>query len=192
MFPPGESDAYRTELGLPLRDGELGYDVEFAKRPPAQWWRDVHASLVSSGRAEELGMIEAVQRPGDTIFVPRGCVHLPSTRQPCARTYTRALPVPLRAHARTHTHTHTHTCACTHTHTNTNTITIQYSRHASLCLATTTIKQVAPRGSQPRLDGCHHCKPDPPRHAPECPSRHAGKVSKVCVTVGACDSQVAP
>eukprot|EP00038_Savillea_parva_P026521 m.54869 g.54869 ORF g.54869 m.54869 type:complete len:437 (+) comp7562_c0_seq1:209-1519(+) len=72
MFPPGESDAYRAELGLPTGENP---GVSFAKRPPAVWWRDVHAKLVCSGRATELGMIEAVQRPGDTIFVPRGWHH---------------------------------------------------------------------------------------------------------------------
>jgi histone arginine demethylase JMJD6 len=72
IFPPGESDEYRAELGLPVGANQ---GVAFAKNPPAVWWRDVHAKLVQSGRAKELGMLEAVQRPGDTIFVPRGWHH---------------------------------------------------------------------------------------------------------------------
>ena len=172
MFPPGESDAYRAELGLPLRDGELGYDVEFAKRPPTLWWRDVHASLVTSGRAEELGMIEAVQRPGETIFVPRG--------------YVMSSQQHYDTHSHTHTHTHTHTSSHTHTHIHSH---IYLLTRSNIHLMP---PQVAPCGSQPRLDSSHHSKHDPPRDAPGCPPRHARKVPTIRCAVGTRYSREAP
>tara|TARA_B100000795_G_C22709586_1_gene402973 strand:+ start:125 stop:532 length:408 start_codon:yes stop_codon:yes gene_type:complete len=45
------------------------------REPPGYWWQDTYPELVRSGRAAELGMLEAVQGPGDTIYVPQGWHH---------------------------------------------------------------------------------------------------------------------
>ncbi|CAK9116599.1 unnamed protein product [Durusdinium trenchii] len=41
--------------------------------PPAYWWLDHYPRLAE--RAQELGMVDIIQRPGDTIFVPSGWWH---------------------------------------------------------------------------------------------------------------------
>jgi len=45
------------------------------REPPGYWWQDTYPELLRSGRAAELGMLEAVQGPGDTIYVPQGWHH---------------------------------------------------------------------------------------------------------------------
>mmetsp|Transcript_81171 Transcript_81171/g.143585 ORF Transcript_81171/g.143585 Transcript_81171/m.143585 type:complete len:487 (-) Transcript_81171:18-1478(-) len=70
LFPPGDSDEYRARIGAPPRSG-WGGDAP----PPAYWWLDVLPKLKSSGAAEDLGLVECVQRPGETIYVPYGWWH---------------------------------------------------------------------------------------------------------------------
>eukprot|EP00928_Gymnodinium_smaydae_P086711 TRINITY_DN71156_c0_g1_i1.p1 TRINITY_DN71156_c0_g1~~TRINITY_DN71156_c0_g1_i1.p1 ORF type:complete len:432 (+),score=68.96 TRINITY_DN71156_c0_g1_i1:51-1346(+) len=70
LFPPGDSDEYRERIGAPPRAGRKG-DAP----PPANWWLDVLPRLKETGADKELGMIECVQRPGETIFVPYGWWH---------------------------------------------------------------------------------------------------------------------
>lgn len=65
LFPPGDSDGYRKTIGA-LND--------YQDTPPAYWFLDVLPSL--KARAKELGMIECIQRPGQTIFVPAGWWHI--------------------------------------------------------------------------------------------------------------------
>eukprot|EP00929_Paragymnodinium_shiwhaense_P065252 TRINITY_DN32730_c0_g1_i1.p1 TRINITY_DN32730_c0_g1~~TRINITY_DN32730_c0_g1_i1.p1 ORF type:complete len:407 (+),score=107.09 TRINITY_DN32730_c0_g1_i1:70-1290(+) len=69
LFPPGDSVEYRTRIGALSKT--MGGDA----KPPAYWWLDVLPELRSSGAADELGMIECVQRPGETIYVPFGWWH---------------------------------------------------------------------------------------------------------------------
>jgi len=69
LFPPGDSDEYRQRIGAVPRSGEGG------GAPPAYWWLDVLPRLRESGEDKELGLIECVQRPGETIFVPSGWWH---------------------------------------------------------------------------------------------------------------------
>ena len=45
------------------------------REPPGYWWQDTYPELLRSGRAAELGMLEVVQGPGDTIYVPQGWHH---------------------------------------------------------------------------------------------------------------------
>lgn len=71
LFPPGDSDEYRKQIGAPPRGGWQGGDAP----PPANWWLDVLPQLRASGADRELGLIECVQRPGETIFVPHGWWH---------------------------------------------------------------------------------------------------------------------
>lgn len=70
LFPPGDSEDYRTRIGASSLRDDRG-DV----KPPAYWWLDVYPELLASGAAKELGMLEYVQRPGETIFVPFGWWH---------------------------------------------------------------------------------------------------------------------
>mmetsp|Transcript_13620 Transcript_13620/g.43066 ORF Transcript_13620/g.43066 Transcript_13620/m.43066 type:complete len:428 (+) Transcript_13620:33-1316(+) len=69
LFPPGDSEDYRGRIGANCRT--MGGDAQ----PPANWWLDTLPALRVSGEGEELGMIECVQRPGETIFVPFGWWH---------------------------------------------------------------------------------------------------------------------
>eukprot|EP00411_Alexandrium_monilatum_P020745 CAMPEP_0175221588 /NCGR_PEP_ID=MMETSP0093-20121207/20383_1 /TAXON_ID=311494 /ORGANISM="Alexandrium monilatum, Strain CCMP3105" /LENGTH=445 /DNA_ID=CAMNT_0016515143 /DNA_START=44 /DNA_END=1378 /DNA_ORIENTATION=+ len=69
LFPPGDSEEYRSRIGASCRT--MGGDAQ----PPAYWWLDTLPALRESGAAEELGMLECVQRPGETIFVPFGWWH---------------------------------------------------------------------------------------------------------------------
>ena len=65
LFPP---ECTTAELGMAVLERQV-------REPPGYWWRDVYPELVASGRAERLGMVEAVQYPGDTIYVPQGWHH---------------------------------------------------------------------------------------------------------------------
>lgn len=65
LFPPGDADEYRAALGAA---------EEYQNAPPACWFLDVYPGL--RDRAQELGMIECIQRPGETIFVPAGWWHI--------------------------------------------------------------------------------------------------------------------
>jgi hypothetical protein len=50
---------------------------EYKKIPPAYWWVDVYGRIKRrSGEDAALRMIECVQHPGDTIFVPAGWWHV--------------------------------------------------------------------------------------------------------------------
>lgn len=55
-------------MGLPEGDVCMGKVAS----PPMTWWLEKYPRLKESGMAKELGMIECLQRPGDTIYVPAG------------------------------------------------------------------------------------------------------------------------
>ena len=65
LFPP---ECTTSELGMAALEQQV-------REPPGYWWQDVYPKLVASGRAGQLGMVEAVQGPGDTIYVPQGWHH---------------------------------------------------------------------------------------------------------------------
>lgn len=69
LFPPGTSQEYVAQIGATCKG--MGGDA----KPPAYWWLDVLPELRASGAAAELGMVECVQRPGETIYVPYGWWH---------------------------------------------------------------------------------------------------------------------
>lgn len=69
LFPPGHDPAYLREIGVVCEDSMS------TPEPPTHWWTDVYPGLAGSGRARELGMVECIQRPGDTIYVPQGWWH---------------------------------------------------------------------------------------------------------------------
>jgi len=58
-FPPGNDDQYKAMLGA---------SEEYQKTPPAYWFMDVYPFLKQN--QEDLGMVEFIQRPGETVFVP--------------------------------------------------------------------------------------------------------------------------
>jgi len=72
LFPPGQSDEYKSRIGV---EGASRTSMGGRGNPPANWWLDVLPRLKEDGSAEELGMIELVQRPGETIYVPDGWWH---------------------------------------------------------------------------------------------------------------------
>mmetsp|Transcript_57595 Transcript_57595/g.168713 ORF Transcript_57595/g.168713 Transcript_57595/m.168713 type:complete len:338 (+) Transcript_57595:39-1052(+) len=64
LFPPGDAVEYLRKLGV---------DDRGSQRPPAYWFLDVLPRLREAG--QDLGMVECIQRPGETIFVPAGWWH---------------------------------------------------------------------------------------------------------------------
>lgn len=52
----------------------LGAVEEYQKTPPTYWFLDVYPELKKNAQA--LGMVEYIQRPGETIFVPPGWWHI--------------------------------------------------------------------------------------------------------------------
>merc|ERR1719198_1016248 len=73
LFPPGNEAAYCSRFGA-VPNGTMG-SLTSQGSPPAYWWLDVLPELKKSGADQELGMIECVQRPGETIYVPYGWWH---------------------------------------------------------------------------------------------------------------------
>lgn len=70
LFPPGSAEEYLRTIGV---SGNYGSDGSAS--PPAYWWLDVLPRLRATGEDRELGLVECVQRPGETIFVPAGWWH---------------------------------------------------------------------------------------------------------------------
>lgn len=62
LFPPGSDRHYLEQIGA---------TVGRKTTPPLYWWLDVFPTLPGS----ELGMIEVLQEPGETIYVPQGWWH---------------------------------------------------------------------------------------------------------------------
>jgi len=60
LFPPGTDEEYINQLQV----------AAYAKMPAAYWWQDVVTNMKPN-----LGMIECIQNPGETIFVPAGWWH---------------------------------------------------------------------------------------------------------------------
>jgi len=60
LFPPGTDEAYIAQLQV----------ESYAKKPATYWWQDVVPKLDPN-----MGMIECIQNPGETIFVPAGWWH---------------------------------------------------------------------------------------------------------------------
>jgi len=60
IFPPGTDEKYLKTLGT----------SSYSKTPATYWWQDIAPNI---GSAE--GMIECIQGPGETIFVPAGWWH---------------------------------------------------------------------------------------------------------------------
>uniref|UniRef100_A0A6B2LAT7 JmjC domain-containing protein n=1 Tax=Arcella intermedia TaxID=1963864 RepID=A0A6B2LAT7_9EUKA len=60
MFPPGTDERYLEELGTKA----------YSKTPATYWWQDIAPKL-----RKDIGMVEVVQKPGETIFVPSGWWH---------------------------------------------------------------------------------------------------------------------
>mmetsp|Transcript_127761 Transcript_127761/g.361633 ORF Transcript_127761/g.361633 Transcript_127761/m.361633 type:complete len:357 (+) Transcript_127761:53-1123(+) len=65
LLPPGTSEEYKALLGI--------VDA-YARVPPAYWFMDVYPGLKRNEAS--LGMVECIQNPGDTIFVPAGWWHI--------------------------------------------------------------------------------------------------------------------
>jgi histone arginine demethylase JMJD6 len=60
LFPPSADEKYTKELGV----------KEYSKQPSTYWWKDILPNL-----SAEKGIIECIQNPGETIFVPAGWWH---------------------------------------------------------------------------------------------------------------------
>jgi len=71
LFPPGSDPQYMQRIGVAGASTSMGS----CGQPPAYWWLDVLPRLRAERAEEELGMIECVQRPGETIYVPDGWWH---------------------------------------------------------------------------------------------------------------------
>lgn len=65
LLPPGDDPQYKALLGA---------SEESYKTPPAYWFTDIYPKLKNS--QEELGMLEYIQMPGETMFVPAGWWHI--------------------------------------------------------------------------------------------------------------------
>eukprot|EP00746_Dinoflagellata_sp_MGD_P102597 gnl/MRDRNA2_/MRDRNA2_42040_c0_seq1.p1 gnl/MRDRNA2_/MRDRNA2_42040_c0~~gnl/MRDRNA2_/MRDRNA2_42040_c0_seq1.p1 ORF type:complete len:461 (+),score=114.76 gnl/MRDRNA2_/MRDRNA2_42040_c0_seq1:31-1413(+) len=70
LFPP----SVRSEE---LQNASANSDKEgYREIPPSYWWLDVYQKLIADpARAAELGMLEVIQGPLDTIFVPPNWWH---------------------------------------------------------------------------------------------------------------------
>ncbi len=68
LFPPVDSQGM-VDMGVE-QDG-----ARVKRTPPCLWWEEVYPTIVANGSAEKYGMIECIQEPGDTIFVPEGWWH---------------------------------------------------------------------------------------------------------------------
>jgi len=60
LFPPGFDADYLEQLKIQA----------YSKKPPSYWWQDIAKTLPA-----DIGMIECIQKPGETIFVPAGWWH---------------------------------------------------------------------------------------------------------------------
>jgi len=60
LFPPGTDEEYIQQL----------QGATYAKKPATYWWQDVVPNIKPN-----MGMIECIQYPGETIFVPAGWWH---------------------------------------------------------------------------------------------------------------------
>jgi len=58
IFPPGPDKIDRLSIN------------SYAKKPTTYWWQDV-----LPGVSDDMGMIECIQNPGETIFIPAGWWH---------------------------------------------------------------------------------------------------------------------
>jgi len=61
LFPPGTDEEYLKELGI----------KEYSKKPSTYWWQDIVPKLPPN-----IGMMECIQYPGETIYVPAGWWHV--------------------------------------------------------------------------------------------------------------------
>ena len=67
LFPPSDDVTFKANIGAPTKDDKHA--------PPAYWWLDIYPKLKASGMDKKLGMVECLQKPGETIFVPAGWWH---------------------------------------------------------------------------------------------------------------------
>jgi hypothetical protein len=68
LFPPGSDDAYMELLGVQEEYSRKGTQ-------PCKWWREDYARVANAGGDVRSEMIECVQGPGETIYVPHGWWH---------------------------------------------------------------------------------------------------------------------
>ena len=82
LFPPSVSAAELSGGGGAGRGGGgggeggprvAGDSENYREQAPAYWWLDVYPGLRARGR--ELGMVECVQGPGETLYIPPGWWH---------------------------------------------------------------------------------------------------------------------
>eukprot|EP01125_Pyxidicula_operculata_P009508 TRINITY_DN312_c0_g2_i1.p1 TRINITY_DN312_c0_g2~~TRINITY_DN312_c0_g2_i1.p1 ORF type:complete len:410 (+),score=84.23 TRINITY_DN312_c0_g2_i1:62-1291(+) len=68
LLPPNDDEKFKELIGI-----NTFCDPEHGVRPPLYWWTDVYPNLKNV--ASSLQMIECIQEPGETIFVPSGWWH---------------------------------------------------------------------------------------------------------------------
>ena len=68
LFPPGSDDAYMELLGVQEEYSRKGTQ-------PCKWWREDYARVANAEGGLRSKMIECVQGPGETIYVPHGWWH---------------------------------------------------------------------------------------------------------------------
>ena len=68
LFPPVDSQGI-LDMGIEQNGAKV------KRTPPCWWWQEVYPTIVANGSAQKYGMIECIQEPGDTIFVPEGWWH---------------------------------------------------------------------------------------------------------------------